>query len=110
MSLPKKNYNQIKKRVESLNNLKFYEAKYDYTINENENVSDEQLEELKMEINGVKYFSSLDDDLAKTKINAWLDTLINKGLISNYKLLSLESRSFKEKLSDMNMDKLLDFK
>lgn len=110
MSLPKKNYNQIKERVDSLNNLKFYEAKYSYTIKENENLSTEQIDDLKMEVNGVKFFSSLNDSLAKKKILSWLDSLVSKDLLSEYNLEELNSRSFKEKLSDMNLDKLLDFK
>lgn len=108
MAVPK-NYNQLEKRVESLEELTYYEVSYVYEFTdefkkelETEELGTDQLNEA---INGIKKFAALNDDLANKKITEWLDSLTKQGILSDYEITEVKTLTFLEKLRE---DKLID--
>ena len=107
MSLPKK-FNQtvnFKKRFNSLNELVFFTVKYDYTLNENYKEKLHEEFDVDGEITGVKEFYALDEEQAISKIDNWFMVLMDKKIIKDYEITSVDTKTFKETLKDK---KLLD--
>ena len=115
MALPKK-FNQIDKRVESLNDLNFYKISYEYeftdtykkALKEGYETSNMDLDKLRQEINGTKEFSALDDGKANEKINEWLQQFVNDGVLSDFEVTDIKSQSFKDKLDDKKLSPLFE--
>lgn len=127
MGLPK-NYQQtvnLTKRVESLNDLFFYEFEYSVTltkktINEfyDKNKSFEELEDFLGELNfignkkiiGKNRINAFNSEIAEEKLKKWLGKSIDMGIIESYEVLNYSERSFKEELENKNLLDLLNFK
>jgi hypothetical protein len=127
MGLPK-NYQQtvnLTKRVESLNDLFFYEFEYSITltkktINEfyDKNKSFEELEDFLGELNfignkkiiGKNRINAFNSEIAEEKLKKWLGKSIDMGIIESYEVLNYSERSFKEELENKNLLDLLNFK
>jgi len=111
MALPKK-FNQIDKRVEALNEIKFYTISFDVKLTEN--FVKQQIESYDWgsenkywgvphdydieSIRKIKKLSALNDEEATRKITEWLDSEIKKKHISTYKILDVKSNNFLEEL------------
>lgn len=108
MAIPKKNFNQMEKRVESLNDLTFYTVKYEYEFSEMGELSPEQIEIVHREITGVKEFSALNDELAHSKINEWLESLVVQDILSEYEIIDIESHTFYDKLVEKKLGDILE--
>jgi hypothetical protein len=126
MGLPK-NYQQtvnLTKRVDSLNDLFFYEFEYSIiltkkTINEfyDKNKSFDELEDFLGELNfvgnkkiiGRNRINAFNSEIAKEKLSKWLGKSIDLGIIESYEILNFSERSFKEELENKNLLDLLNF-
>lgn len=98
MALPKK-FNEtinLKNRIGSLNDLIFYTVRYDYVL------TGKQVDEFDTdtEVTGIKEFSALDDEQAKSKIDNWFNVLMTNGILKSYDIKSTEVRSLYETLED----------
>jgi hypothetical protein len=109
MAVPK-NYNQMEKRVESLNDLMFYTVTYDYELTDMEEFSIEQIEVVHREVTGTKEFSALNDKLAEDKINEWLDSLVIQGILKEFEIIDIQSKTFHDKMVDKKLDLLIGIK
>ena len=101
MALPK-HFNQtknIQNRIKSLNDLVFYTVNYEFTLTgeEIENFNTQE------EITGIKEFSALNEEQAEAKIENWFMVLIEKNILKEYKINSIETKSFYETLKDKNL-------
>jgi hypothetical protein len=101
MALPK-NFNSKKNlsnRIDSLNNLIYCTVKYDFTL------TDQKIDEFDVEneVTGVKEVYALNQEQAKAKIENWFTVLKEKNIIENYKINSIENKSFYETLKDKNI-------
>ncbi|MHA2431470.1 MAG: hypothetical protein ACXACC_10650 [Promethearchaeota archaeon] len=120
MAIPK-NFNQIEKRVESLNDLTFYKISYEYEFTEKfQNQIEEDygdyttngksdIDKLNEAINGVKEFVALDNETAKRKIEEWLDSLVKQEILSDYDITEIEELSFHDKLKQQKLNEILEF-
>lgn len=110
MALPK-NFNQLEKRVESLNDLTFYKASYEFEFTEEFKESlkegDETSQKISEQINGLHEFSALDDEKAETKLRGYLKSLVENKIITDFDVVDLESMTFGEKIVEKNLDKIL---
>lgn len=107
MAVPK-NFNQMEKRVESLNDLTYYTVKYEYEFSEMSDLTPEQIEIVHREITGVKEFTALDDELAHSKINEWLESLVIQNILNEYEIIEIESQTFYDKLVDKKLGDLIE--
>ncbi len=98
----------MEKRVESLNDLTYYTVKYEYEFSDMEELTPEQIEVVHREITGVKEFSALDDNLAKSKINEWLESLVVQDILNEYEVIEVESQTFYDKLVDKKLGDILE--
>lgn len=101
MAVPK-HFNQtknIQNRIKSLNDLIFYTVNYEFTLTgeEIENFNTQE------EITGIKEFSALNEEQAEAKIENWFMVLIEKNILKEYKINSIETKSFYETLKDKNL-------
>lgn len=101
MAVPK-HFNQtknIQNRIKSLNDLVFYTVNYEFTLTgeEIENFNTQE------EITGIKEFSALNEEQAEAKIENWFMVLIEKNILKEYKINSIETKSFYETLKDKNL-------
>ena len=101
MAVPK-HFNQtknIQNRIKSLNDLVFYTVNYEFTLTgeEIENFNTQE------EITGIKEFSALNEEQAEAKIENWFTVLIEKNILKEYKINSIETKSFYETLKDKNL-------
>jgi len=101
MALPK-NFNQttnLKNKIKSLNDLVFCTVNYDFTL------TDLEIEDFdtKKEITGIKEISALDEEQAKAKIENWFKVLIEKSILKEYKINSIETKNFYETLIDKKL-------
>lgn len=101
MAVPK-HFNQtknIQNRIKSLNDLVFYTVNYEFTLTgeEIENFNTQE------EITGIKEFSALKEEQAEAKIENWFMVLIEKNILKEYKINSIETKSFYETLKDKNL-------
>lgn len=110
MAVPKKNFNQMEKRVESLNDLTFYTVNYEYELSDMESLTTEQIEVVHREITGTKEFSALTDESADDKINEWLESLVVQEILNEYEVIDIESQSFYDKLVDKKLGDILELK
>jgi hypothetical protein len=110
MAVPKKNFNQMEKRVESLNDLTFYKVKYEYELSDLSQFTAEQVEVVHREITGTKEFSALNDELADSKINEFLESLVIQGVLDEYEVIEITSQSFYDKLVDKKLGDILELK
>jgi len=104
MSLPKK-FNEtvnLNNRIKSFNDLTFYIVKYDYTINENHQDEIENFD-IEKEVTGVKEFYALNEQQVSDKITNWFLVLSEKGILSNYKITSIEDKSFYDTIKEKNL-------
>lgn len=108
MAVPRKNFNQMEKRVESLNDLTYYKVKYEYELTDMSELTSEQIEVVHREITGVKEFSALDDRLAHSKINEWLESLVVQNILIEYEIVEIESQTFYDKLVDKKLGDILE--
>lgn len=120
MGVPK-NFNQLEKRVESLNELSYYTIEYDYTFTkkyreeldkftENEwgDDVDKEMVLAQSGINGVKEFTALDDDIADKKVNEWLGSLVEQDILKEFNITNVHKQTFYEKIKDKKLDTILD--
>jgi hypothetical protein len=107
MAVPK-NFNQMEKRVKSLNDLTYYTVKYEYEFSEMSDLTPEQMDVVYREITGIKEFSALDDELAHSKINEWLESLVVQNILSEYEIIDIESQTFYDKLIDKKLGDLIE--
>ena len=110
MAVPKKNFNQMEKRVESLNELTYYTVTYEYELTDMESLTTEQIEVVNREITGTKEFSALTDESADEKINEWLESLVVQEILNEYEVVNITSQSFYDKLVDKKLSDILEFK
>ena len=101
MAVPK-HFNQtknIQNRIKSLNDLVFYTVNYEFTLTgeEIENFNTQE------EITGIKEFSALNEEQAEAKIENWFMVLMEKNILKEYKINSIETKSFYETLKDKNL-------
>lgn len=101
MALPK-NFNSKKNlsnRIDSLNNLIYCTVKYDFTL------TGQKIDEFDVEneVTGVKEIYALNQEQAEVKIENWFTVLKEKNIIKNYRINSIENKSFYETLKDKNM-------
>lgn len=108
MAVPKKNFNQMEKRVESLNDLTYYKVKYEYELSDMSEFTEEQVDVIHREITGVKEFSALNDELAQSKINEWLESLVVQDILNEYEVIDIESQTFYDKLVDKKLGDILE--
>jgi hypothetical protein len=108
MAVPKKNFNQMEKRVESLNDLTYYTVNYEYELSEMKELTAEQTEVVRREITGVKEFSALNDELAHSKINEWLESLVVQEILNEYEVIDIKSQTFYDKLVDKKLGDILE--
>jgi hypothetical protein len=110
MAVPK-NFNQIDKRVESLNDLTFYRANYEFEYTEQFKKGLEEGDDkcilIEQSVNGVHDFTALDDELADKKINNWLISLVDNKVIEEFEVTDMVSMSFSEKIKEKKLDTLL---
>lgn len=101
MAVPK-HFNQtknIQNRIKSLNDLVFYTVNYEFTLT-GEEIENFNIQE---EITGIKEFSALNEEQAEAKIENWFMVLIEKNILKEYKINSIETKSFYETLKDKNL-------
>lgn len=108
MAVPKKNFNQTEKRVESLNELTFYTVDYEYELTDMENLTTEQIEVVEREVTGTKQFSALTKESANNKINEWLESLVIQEILKEYEVVNITSQSFYDKLVDKKLIDLIE--
>jgi hypothetical protein len=74
-------------------------VKYDFTL------TGEVLEgfDIQKEITGVKEFSALNIEQAEAKIENWFTVLIEKNIVKDYVINSIESKNFYETLKEKNL-------
>jgi tRNA U38,U39,U40 pseudouridine synthase TruA len=108
MAVPKKNFNQMEKRVESLNDLTFYTVNYEYELTDMESLTTEQIEVVHREITGTKEFSALTDKSADEKINEWLESLVVQEILKEYEVVDITSQTFYDKLVDSKLSDILE--
>lgn len=89
----------MQNRIKSLNDLVFYTVNYEFTLTgeEIENFNTQE------EITGIKEFSALNEEQAEAKIENWFTVLIEKNILKEYKINSIETKSFYETLKDKNL-------
>lgn len=125
MALPK-NFNEtvnFKNRVESLNNLEFFTVKFDLTLTEEyykklreSEITGEPINtDLEIISNkdrltkgSIKKYSALSIDEAKRKFKEWMGSLEEEGIISEYEVLDIESKTFYEELEEKGLLNILD--
>tara|TARA_R110002012_G_C11439670_1_gene590444 strand:+ start:243 stop:572 length:330 start_codon:yes stop_codon:yes gene_type:complete len=108
MAVPKKNFNQIEDRVKSLNDLTYYKVHYEYELSLLESLTDEQIDVVHKEVNGVKEFVAINDDVANSKIEEWLESLVLQEIITEYEVTKIEPISFYDKLMDKKLGDFLE--
>lgn len=108
MAVPKKNFNQMEQRVESLNDLTFYTVDYEYELTDMESLTAEQIEVVHREVTGTKEFSALTDESANDKINEWLESLVVQEILKEYGVVNITSQSFYDKLVDKKLSDILE--
>ena len=122
MGLPK-NYNsqkpQLQKRLDSLNDLNYYEAEYMVEFKKD---FLEDLDEIKIndlhhhfrydveQRKGLKKFSAKNREMATNVINNWLESYKKRGIIETYMLLEMTESSLYDELVEKNLLPLLDDK
>lgn len=124
MGVPK-NYHQLNnlpKMMEALNELNFYDFEYTVVLTDEYNkklreaeilghfIEDglnvtKRLDDLKLVC--IKSFSAIDDETSLRKLNEWLSGKIENKEISEYEIISSSSLTFKEKLEETGLDKIL---
>lgn len=127
MGLPK-NFQQtvnLNKRVEALNNLKFYSYTYKVkltskVVNEvyDNNKSFDDLEKYLGEIsflgnklaNCKNKISALDREKADQKLQEWLNKSIETQVIENYEILEVEEKTFKEEITENGLLDIINYK
>lgn len=127
MGLPK-NFQQtvnLNKRVEALNNLKFYSYTYKVkltskVVNEvyDNNKSFDDLEKYLGEIsflgnklaNCKNKISALDREKADQKLQEWLNKSIETQVIENYEILEVEEKTFKEEITEKGLLDIINYK
>lgn len=127
MGLPK-NFQQtvnLNKRVEALNNLKFYSYTYKVkltskVVNEvyDNNKSFDDLEKYLGEIsflgnklaNCKNKISALDREKADQKLQEWLNKSIETQIIENYEILEVEEKTFKEEITENGLLDIINYK
>ncbi len=108
MALPK-NFNQNNKRVESLNNLSYYTVDYDYVLTDLEGFNQDQIDVINYEINGVKKFTALNDDVADRKINEWFESLVRQNIVKSYSINNKDTTTFYDKLVESKLMDMLEY-
>lgn len=111
----------LPKMAEALNDLNFYDFEYSVILTEEYNKKLREAEIMghiietdlniisrygDLEFICTKSFSALDDNIANDKIKEWLDTKVDKGEISEYKINRMNSNTFYEELEKRSLDKL----
>jgi len=109
MAVPK-NYEQTEKRVDSLNDLTFYTVDYEFELTDMKQFTAQQIEVIHREITGKKEFSALNDELANSKINEWLESLVVQEILKEYDIIEIKSMSFYDKLVDKKLGDILELK
>lgn len=127
MGLPK-NFQQtvnLNKRVEALNNLKFYSYTYKVkltskVVNEvyDNNKSFDDLEKYLGEIsflgnklaNCKNKISALNREKADQKLQEWLNKSIETQIIENYEILEVEEKTFKEEITEKGLLDIINYK
>lgn len=82
-----------------MNDLVFYTVNYKFTLT-GEEIENFNIQE---EITGIKEFSALNEEQAEAKIENWFMVLIEKNILKEYKINSIETKSFYETLKDKNL-------
>ena len=127
MGLPKnyqKQSTQINKRVESLNDLNFYEVTYEFRFTkafmEQKQDEGEDWDEVGSEFGSplsldrdskyvnTKKFSALDDESAERKITEWLDKQVENKIMSEYDIISIDKNNLHDVLKEKGLLPFLD--
>lgn len=129
MGVPK-NYQKtvnLNKRVEALNDLKFYTFKYKLNLTEEavstiyENLESDVVETIEEFIGsitlnkdgeafGEKTFTSIDDKKVNEKYEAWVSKIKEMGLVINSEIIDITKKTFKEELEDKKIIDILNYK
>lgn len=120
MGLPK-NFNkqkpQLQRRLDSLNELNYYEAEYMVDFSEEflSNLTEEEKTDLYHHFRydsgkGFKKFTAKDMEMAKDNLDKWLSSFKERGVLSSYFLTEISENSFYEELVDKNLLPLVDDK
>lgn len=124
MGVPKNFHQQtnLPKMFEALNDLTFYDFEYKVVLTEEYNKKLREAEILghfiendlnvmsrisDLELVCTKSFSAIDDETALRKLNEWLLGKKENNVLSNFEIGSFKSNSFKEKIEEMGLDKIL---
>jgi len=124
MGVPKNFHqmNNIPKIVEALNDLTFYDFEYKIVLTEEYNKKLREAEILghfidndlnvvqrisDLELLCTKSFSATDDETAIRKLNEWLLGKKENNQISSFEIITFVTNSFKEKLEEKGLDKIL---
>ncbi len=121
MGLPKnyqKQNRQLSKRFESLKDLNYYKVKYEFRFTKDfrENQIETydwgtydsewgvpQSSDKDSKYSKTKRFSAFSDEQAENKIVEWLDSQVEKNIISEYNIISTDKQNFYDVLEEKGL-------